>query len=586
MNATWTRFIGRACSKVPPHIPVARRRVLTGKWWGTLVGAIVASVYLILACGYARASAPPIVMTDSGLVQGVQEGNLTVYKGLPFAAPPVGKLRWRAPQPVAPWHTVKVLDHFGPDCMQKGMYPPDAPSGPVSENCLYLNLWVPPHAQGQKLPVMVWIYGGGLVNGSGSIPLYHGDVLAQRGVIVVTFNYRLGVFGFLALPGLAKESPTHTSGNYGLLDQVATLRWVHRNIAAFGGDPSRVTVFGQSSGSISISALSVSPLAKGLFRYAIGESGGLFEPMQLAGNLTAKGAQESGVAFMRRAGASSLTVLRDVSAKALMQVPFTPGIILDGEVIDEPPAQAYRAGRINPSAFMIGSNQDEGVIFLKGNRVTPQNYDEVLGRDFPSWMIKVAAPSPGSTPQTAYAAAVRFEGDVRFHWDMWTWARLASKVGRPVYLYQFNHPTRCSPNEGCAEATPHGAEMPYVFGHDLHHAWSRQEKALSNLMVTCWTAFARTGSPHSCGLPAWPMFGTRPVKMIIANHAHLIPMRPDATMRRVDHLYWTAGIIAAHPIPAVIVALIVVLLVVGGVIWLLVFSVQRMRRKKARSVAR
>jgi para-nitrobenzyl esterase len=429
-------------------------------------------------------------MTDSGPVQGMQQGDLTVYKGLPFVAPPVGTLRWRAPQHATTWHTVKVLDHFGPNCMQEGMYPSHAPSGPVSEDCLYLNLWIPPHAQGQKLPVMVWIYGGGLANGSGSIPLYHGDVLAQRGVIVVTFNYRLGVFGFLALPGLAKESPTHTSGNYGLLDQVAALRWVHRNIAAFGGDPSRVTVFGQSSGSISISALSVSPLAKGLFHYAIGESGGLFEPMQLAGNLTAKGAQESGVAFMRRAGTASLAALRDVPAQALTKVPFTPGIILDGEVVDKPPAQAYRAGRINPSAFMIGSNHDEGVIFLKGKRVTPRNYVDVLGRDFPSWVIKVAAPSPGSTPQTAYAAAARFEGDVRFHWDMWTWARLASKAGRPVYLYQFDRPTPCLPNEGCAEATPHGAEMPYVFGHDLHHAWSRQDKTLSNLMVTCWTDFA------------------------------------------------------------------------------------------------
>ena len=361
MHRTWTPLVGEPCSEVPERISV-RRHLLAGL--RALLGAIVTCAYLVLGCGYAKASAPPIVMTDSGPVQGVQQDDLTVYEGLPFAAPPVGTLRWRTPQPVTPWHTVKVLDHFGRNCMQKGMYPPDAPSGPVSEDCLYLNLWVPQHAQGQKLPVMVWIYGGGLAKGSGSIPLYHGDVLAQRGVIVVTFNYRLGVFGFLALPGLAKESPTHTSGNYGLFDQVAALRWVHRNIAAFGGDPSRVTVFGQSSGSISISALSVSPLAKGLFRYAIGESGGLLEPMQLAGNLTAKGAQESGVAFMQRAGASSLTALRDVPAKALMKVPFTPGIILDGEVVDEPPAQAYRAGRINPAAFMIGSNHDEGVIFL------------------------------------------------------------------------------------------------------------------------------------------------------------------------------------------------------------------------------
>jgi para-nitrobenzyl esterase len=546
---------------------------------------MVASLFLILECGYAKASAPPIVTTDSGPVQGVQKGDLTVYKGLPFAAPPVGTLRWRAPQSVTPWRTVKVLDHFGPDCMQKGMYPPDALAGPVSEDCLYLNLWVPPHAPSQKLPVMVWIYGGGLANGSGSIPLYRGDVLAQRGVIVVTLNYRLGVFGFLALPGLAKESPTHTSGNYGLLDQVAALRWVHRNIAAFGGDPSRVTVFGQSSGSISISALSVSPLTKDLFRYVIGESGGLFEPMQLAGNLTAKGAQQDGVAFMRRAGASSLTALRNMSANSLMKVPFTPGIILDGNVVDEPPAEAYRAGRINPSAFMIGSNRDEGVIFLEGKRVTPQNFDKVLARDFPSWVVKIAAPSPGSTPQAAYAAAARFEGDVRFHWDMWTWARLASRAGRPVYVYQFDHSMLCSPDENCTEATPHGAEMPYVFGHDLHRAWSSKDKILSNLMVTCWTDFATTGSPHGCGLPPWPSFSARPAKMVIGDHAHLVAIHPDATMRRLDQLYWAAGILAAHPIPALVVAVIVLLLIVGGVIWLLVLFVRRVRRNPAASRA-
>lgn len=564
-------------SEVPDRSSVLRH-LFAGWRWRALVGAIVASACVVSGCAHAEASAPPIVMTDSGPVQGLQEGGLTVYKGLPFAAPPVGALRWRVPQPVTRWHAVKVLDHFAPDCMQKGMYPSNAPSGPVSEDCLYLNLWVPPHASGRKLPVMVWIYGGGLANGSGSIPVYHGDALAERGVIVVTFNYRLGVFGFLALPGLAKESPTHTSGNYGLLDQVAALRWVHRNIAAFGGDPSRVTVFGQSSGSISISALSVSPLAEGLFRYAIGESGGLFEPMQLAGNLTAKGAQQSGVAFMRRAGASSLAALRNISAKALMKVPFPPGIILDGDGVPEPPAQAHHAGRINPSAFMIGSNRDEGVIFLKGERVTPRNYGEVLGRDFPSWVIKVAAPSPGSTPGTAYAAAERFEGDIRFHWDMWTWARLASQAGRPVFLYQFDHPAPCAPTEGCVQATPHGAEMSFVFGHHPHHSWTRQDRDLSNLMIGCWTDFAKTGSPDGCGLPAWPAFGKRPAKMVIADRPHLAAMQPDATMRRLDHIYRIAGGVAAHPVPALVVVLIAVVLIAGGVVWLIVLSVRRIRR--------
>lgn len=571
MNGIWNRLVGESCGKLFAQCASAWHSRSNDRRLRILLGAIVASAFLVLECGPAMASEPPVVMTDSGPVQGVQQDDQTVYKGMPFAAQPVGALRWRTPQPVTPWRAPRLLDHFGPNCMQKGMYPPDAPSEPMSEDCLYLNLWIPPHAPDQRLPVMVWIYGGGLADGSGSIPIYHGNVLAQRDVIVVTFNYRLGVFGFLALPELAKESSTRTSGNYGLLDQIAALKWVQGNIAAFGGDPSRVTVFGQSSGSISISALSVSPLAKGLFLYAIGESGGLFEPMQLVANLTAQGAQEDGVAFMRRAGMPSLTALREMPAQALMKVPFTPGIILDGEVINEPPVQAYGADRINPSAFLIGSNQDEGAIFLEGKQVTPGNYDKILGRDFPSWVIKLAAPSPGPTPQTAYAAAASFEGDIRFHWDMWAWARLASKAGRPVYLYQFEHPLPCAPGDGCMQATPHGAEMPYVFGHDPAGSWSPEDQALSNLMATCWTDFAKTGSPDGCGLPQWPEFGKQPAKMVIADHAHLIPMQADTTLRRLDRLYWVAGAVSAHPVAA----LVVVLLIAGATTYLLVLLGRR-----------
>lgn len=488
-------------------------------------------------CWGGVAAGGPVTHTDRGWVQGTREGDLTVYRGLPFAAPPVGDLRWRAPRSVKVWSGVKLLDHFSPRCMQQRMYPDNAPAEPMSEDCLYLNLWVPSHSSGKKLPVMVWIYGGGLDGGSGSTPLYAGDVLAQQGVIVVTFNYRLSVFGFLAHPELARESATHATGNYGLLDQLAALRWVHRNIAAFGGDRSRVTIFGQSSGSISISTLSVSPLAKGLFKYAIGESGGLFEPVNLFPDFTEKGAEQAGLAFGARAGASSIAALRRMPAEALMKVPFTPAIIIDGSVIDEPPVQAYRQARIMPSAFMIGSNQDEGVIFLSGKKVTPKTFDKVLSTDFPSWLIKLTAPSPGNTPATAYAAAKDFEGEIRFHWDMWTWARMASRTGRPVYLYRFDHPTPCTPTEGCAEAARHGDEMPYVFGHYLKGSWSTQDRRLSQTMVECWTLFAKTGTPNGCGLPNWPIYRTQSAVMVLGDHPHLAPMQADGTMERLDHLY-------------------------------------------------
>lgn len=535
-------------------------------------------VCAICWCGIATGS--PTIKTDRGLVQGIQKDDLTVYKGLPFAAPPVGKLRWRAPQPVKAWSGVKLLDDFSPRCMQQRMYPPDVPTEPISEDCLYLNLWVPPHPPGKKLPVMVWIYGGGLDGGSGSTPLYAGDVLAQQGVIVVTFNYRLGVFGFLAYPELARESPTDSTGNYGLLDQIAALQWVHRNIAAFGGDPSRVTIFGQSSGSISISALSVSPLAKGLFRYAIGQSGGLFEPMNLSPDLTAKGAEEDGLAFAKRAGASSMTALRQMSASTLLKVPFTPAIIMDGDVIGGPPAEAFRQGRVNPSAFMIGSNHDEGVIFLTGKHVTPETYDEVLGRDFPALLIKLAAPSPGKLPATAYEAAKRFEGDVRFHWDMWAWARLATHADQAVYLYMFDHPTPCTLEEGCMTATRHGDEMPYVFGHDLGYAWSAQGHELSQLMVRCWTHFAKAGSPEGCGLPDWPTYGAQPAMMVIGDHPHLVPMQPYFTMKRLDHLYYWVSAITAHPVISIVIGLAVLLVGVLALVMLMRILLRKLRRRE------
>lgn len=544
-------------------------------WTHGRIGRTLLLVVAVCWCSTAMSA----VMTDRGLVQGVEDGNLTIYEGLPFATPPVGKLRWRTPQPAQAWQGVKLLDHFAPRCMQKGRYPENAPVEPMSEDCLYLNLWVPAHAAGEKLPVMVWIYGGGLDNGSGSTPLYAGDVLARQGVIVVTFNYRLGVFGFLAYPQLAQESPRRATGNYGLLDQVAALQWVHRNIAAFGGDPSRVTVFGQSSGSISISALSISPLTKGLFRYAIGESGGLFEPMKLSPDLTESGAEKNGVAFAQRAGVSSIAALREMSAEALLKVPFAPAIILDGTVVPEPPAEAYQQNRIHPAAFLIGSNHDEGVLFLTGRHVTPQNFDKVLGHDFPSWLVKLAAPSPGKTGTSAYDAAKRFEGDMRFHWDMWTWARLATGAGKPVYLYRFNHPTPCSQAEGCAAATRHGDEMAYVFGHDLTHTWSAQDRKLSRLVVACWTHFAKTGSPNGCGLPDWPDYGDGAALMVLGNAPHLTQMQPDPTLRRLDEVYRFAKAVAPHPI----VALVIALLILGAIIWtLVVFARLCLRRLRGR----
>jgi len=359
-------------------------------------------------------SSHAIVQTKDGTINGVASDGVEAFLGVPFAAPPVGNLRWRAPQPVKPWKGVWPATHPRPSCMQQGMYPPDAAKESVSEDCLYLNIWKPAAASASPLPVMVWIYGGGLENGSAAIPLYAGDRLARRGVMVVTISYRLGIFGFLALPALTAESVAHHSGNYGLLDQIAALSWVKRNIATFGGDPSNVTVFGQSSGSISISALTASPLAKGLFQKVIAESGGLFEPMELSSELQLKGAEAQGTQFMATTGTRSIADLRSMPAQKLIKVPFSPQIIIDGYVLPRAPWKTYEEGKANKVLLLLGWNANEGSLFLKHTQVTPTNYWRVLDEDFPSLLVRLLAPSLGDTNESAGRAAVAFNTDMRF----------------------------------------------------------------------------------------------------------------------------------------------------------------------------
>src|SRR5271156_6791489 len=243
-----------------------------------------------------------VTPTDSGAISGVREDGLSVYKGVPFAAPPVGDLRWRYPAPVAPWTGTRKADAFAPACMQEGVSMPGEAPPTVSEDCLYLNIWTPAKSAHEHLPVLVWIYGGGYTNGSASMPLYWGDRLAQKGVIVVTIAYRVGPLGFLALPELTRESGHQSSGNYGLMDQLAALEWIHRNISAFGGDAKNLTIAGQSAGSMCVSIMMASPRAAGQFQRAIGESGGLFEPLQLAPNYLLANAERDGEKYAATLG--------------------------------------------------------------------------------------------------------------------------------------------------------------------------------------------------------------------------------------------------------------------------------------------
>ena len=509
------------------------------------------------------------VRIDSGLLEGVQENSVLVFRGIPFAAPPIGPLRWRAPQAPAAWSGIRSANQFAPICMQHGSYPEDAPPERMSEDCLYLNIWVPPHASGGPLPVMVWIYGGGLMNGSASTPLYAGDMLANKGVIVVTANYRLGALGFLAHPDLSRESPQHVSGNYGLLDQLAALRWVHRNIGAFGGDPARVTVFGQSSGSISISALTTSPLAKGLFQRAIGESGGLFEPVDLAPGFKLVDAEQDGKAFVAKSGARSLEDLRAMPAEDVIKTRFNPHLIIDGYALSRAPYDAYREGQQNDVDLLIGSNAREGQLFLADQTITAANLHKVLDNDFSHPIVSLIGPGSVADDEQARAAFVTFEGEMRFGWDMWAWARLQADTGkRLVYLYRFTQSSPYRPgHKYFGWGASHGMEMPYAFDHLDQQGlpWTPADRRLASAMSTYWTNFAKSGNPNGAGLPAWPAFTTSNPQAMLLGETIAPGSVPDVSdLRRINRLYWTARFATRHTYLIIaVIALCLIALCVG-----------------------
>src|SRR5580658_2473220 len=300
------------------------------------------------------------VVTESGTISGIRANGLSIYKGIPFAAPPVEDLRWRPPVHAASWTGTRKADAFAPACMQVGVSMPGETPPVVSEDCLYLNLWTPAKTAHEHLPVIVWIYGGGYINGSASMPLYWGDRLARKGVIVVTIAYRLGPLGFLVLPELTQESPHHSSGNYGLMDQIAALEWIQRNIAAVGGDPKNVTIAGQSSGSISVSILMASPLARGLFHRAIGESGGLFEPLQLGPQFLLANAEHDGEKYAVSLGAPSVGELRGLPASLLTG--NAGGIVhpvIEPWLLPATPYETFTSGQQNDVPLLIGSNAEE-----------------------------------------------------------------------------------------------------------------------------------------------------------------------------------------------------------------------------------
>lgn len=491
---------------------------------------LAAAAALAASC-LAAAATPAPVHVQNGWVQGTPEDALTVYRGIPFAAPPVGALRWRPPQPAADWSGVLQADHFAASPMQKL----EAWMGPLhaSEDCLYLNVWTPAHSPHAALPVMVWIYGGGFTTGSTAIRSYSCGQLARHGVVVVSLAYRVGPMGFLALPALSAESPHHVSGNYGLLDQLAGLQWVQRNIAAFGGDPRRVTIFGESAGGISVSMLAASPLARGLFAGAISESGGSFGPTRTPPTpgenvQTLAAAEQQGVVFAQHLGVRSLAELRRLPAAAIQDAKAAPGQfwpVRDGWVIDGDPYTLYQEGRYQDTPILVGTNSDEGALF--GAPPSRTAYVDGVRRRFGPFAERMLQLYP-ATDDAWRQSSMDLMRDSAFAWGTWSWARLQSRTGRaPAYVYYFAHVPPRSPELYWKQATGavHSEEMVYVFQHlgqSPSLPWSAADRTLSDAMATYWTNFAKRGNPNGPGLPRWPAFTeAKPAVMHFTDAPHV-----------------------------------------------------------------
>ena len=502
-----------------------------------IVLAIILSLIAALSC---FAGQPEPVMTEYGLVQGATEGNLTIYRGIPFAAPPVGDLRWCAPQPAERWNGVRQATEFAPDPFQGDG------SGNVSEDCLYLNIWTPATSPDEKLPVLVWIYGGGFSFGSTSTPVHNGEHLARKGVVLVSINYRVGTLGFLAHPELSAESPHHVSGNYGLQDQIAGLRWVKDNIAAFGGNPDQVTIFGESAGGISVSMLCASPEATGLFQGAISQSGGSFGPPRLT---TYPGenmkrlvdAEQAGVVFAEKAGASSIEELRKIAPNKLPGGwgSGTAWPVIDGWIIPDDQHKLYEAGKYNDVAIMVGYNSDEGLSFSREK--TPEEYINNVRLRYGPFADKLLEAYPvgeNSVPKTARDLM----RDAAFGWHTWSWALLQNHTGdSKVFYYYFDqHADHPADSPAADHGTPHGVDVPYVFQtlNPDDPNLNDGDRKVSDLLSTYWTNFAKYGDPNGPTVPEWPRFANDSREVMVFHNGASVGSVPSADSMEVLDSYF------------------------------------------------
>jgi para-nitrobenzyl esterase len=512
-------------------------------------------LFTLLLTGFSLASVhAQSVETTTGYLEGMTTASgIQAFKGIPYAKPPVRDRRWKPPEPADEWAGIRQADRFGPRCMQPRSFGDMIfRSGGMSEDCLYLNVWTPSTETTEERPVLVYFYGGGFLAGDGSEPRYDGESMAREGIVVVTVNYRLGVFGFMAHPELAAESPEEASGNYGLLDQALSLRWVQENIRAFGGDPEQVTIGGESAGSMSVSAHMISPRSKNRFARAIGESGsvlGYFTPSLLPE------AEKQGVRFMKQVGAESLSEMRSLSSTRLLEWASKPSapyfdVIIDGSFLAHPPLQAYSNGEQATVPLMVGWNSEEGSYrsILDGEPPIPEVYEAVVREIYGEQADRALELYPAETWQEVIQVGTALASDRFMGYSTWKWSELHRRTEEPVYRYFYTHPRppmkpnksnnvpglagsqdgpRLSPPQGAV----HSAEIEYALGNletnDIY-AWTPADHTVSAHMKSYFANFIKTGDPNGTALPSWPATNA-------GEHTRVMRLNTEPRARRVKH---------------------------------------------------
>ncbi|GAA0583722.1 carboxylesterase/lipase family protein [Rhizomicrobium electricum] len=532
---------------------------------------LTASAVAVVCLSFTGLSAatPPVVNAPAGTLEGAGEDAVNVFKGIPYALPPVGPLRWKAPVEMPRWTGVKRATDFGNACMQPhskaavSIYSADV--GPLSEDCLTLNVWAP--ADAKNAPVLFWIHGGSLTGGSSQYPLFMGSKLAARGVVVVTINYRLGVFGWLAHPGLSAESPLNISGNYGLLDQIEALKWVKRNIAAFGGDPANVTIIGESAGGLSVMYLMASPAARGLFAKAISQSGYMISTPELKqAKYGAPSSEQIGVNLTTALHVPDMAALRTMDADKLLEGSVAAGFLtigaVDGHILPRQLVDTFAKGEQAPVPLLAGFNSGEvrslPVLLPPPPPPSAADYEAIIRDRYQDLAEDFLRLYPSSNVRESMLATTR---DAFYGWTAERMVRNQTALGQPAFLYIWDHGYPAADAAGLHAF--HSSEVPYVFG-DLQRVpmyWPKippttKEREMSDAMMGYWISFARTGQPEAANAPAWPSYGSASAFMAFQEvprvSAHLMRGMYDLVEQVVCRRHasgdqawsWNVGIVA------------------------------------------